>query len=71
MKQEEDSLFKLVPPMFQGHTLFEINHITKQVLVAETFIDDKGKRRCMPKDGCEYVAALNMKNAIKKYNKGR
>jgi hypothetical protein len=69
--KEPESLFKLVPPMFQGHTLFEINHHTKEIVVANTFVDEQGKRRCMPQEGCEYVAALNMKNAIKKYNRGK
>lgn len=68
--KEENSLFKIFPPIHQGHTIFKINHITKEVLVADVVVDGT-KRKIIPEDGCEYVAALNMKNAIKHYNKGK
>ncbi len=67
---ETDSLFKVLPKMHQGHTLFMINHITKEIVVADVFIDGI-KNKIIPEPGCEYAAALNMKNAIKKYNKGK
>ncbi len=57
----------------QGHTVFEINHITKEVVVANTYPDVKRPAliRIVKKDGCDYVSALNMKNAIKQFNKRR
>lgn len=67
---ETNSLYTEVPKMHQGHTLFEINHITKEVLPVTIFKAD-GKSIIYPQAGCEYVAALNMPNAIKKYNKGK
>lgn len=65
-----------------GHTLFEINHATQEVKQAEYLTQDVDfmdaanknislKKKLLVKEGCEYVSALNMKNAIKKYNKGR
>ena len=69
---QDNSPFKKVGTthIHAGHTLFEINHITKEVIPASIEIVD-GKKRVMVKSGCEYIAALNLKNAIKKYNKGK
>ncbi len=67
---ETSSLFKIFPPIYQGHTIFKINHLTKEITVAEVVIDGT-KRKIIPEDGCEYIAALNLKNAIKHYNKGK
>lgn len=52
-----------------GHVVFEINHVTEQVVLAETFKDANrpALTRIIKKKGCEYVCALNMKNAIKKF----
>lgn len=63
-----DSIFAEIPKIHKGHTLFEINHISKEIVAVPVFEQD-GKFKIYPTPGCEYVAALNMKNAIKKYNK--
>ena len=67
----ENPLFKKVGSLtpHAGHTLFEINHNTQQVVVAEFIPSESGKKKVLVKEGCEYVSALNMKNAIKKYLK--
>ena len=60
-----------------GHTLFEINHNTKQIREAvierKVFIGLDGKpifqRKVQINKDCYYIEALNAKNALKKYQK--
>lgn len=54
-----------------GHTLFEINHVTKSITPAEYVEGPNGKKSVFVKEGCEYIPALNLKNAVKRYNKSR
>lgn len=65
---EMDSIFTQIPKIHKGHTLFEINHISKEIVVCPVLEQD-GKLKICLTPGCEYVAVLNIKNAIKKYNK--
>lgn len=63
-----DSIFTEIPKIHKGHTLFEVNHVSKEVVAVPVFEQD-GKLKICLAPGCEYVAALNIRNAIKKYNK--
>lgn len=55
----------------RGHTVFELNHLTKEIVVADTFPDAArpSLTRIITKPNCDYVSALNMKNVIKQYNR--
>lgn len=57
----------------RGHTLFEINLKTKEIVPAtfeekEYRVDGKNsnRRTVVVKDDCTYISALNKNNAIKK-----
>lgn len=57
----------------KGHTLFEINLKTKEIVPAtfeekEYRLDGKNsnRRTVVVKDDCTYISALNEKNAIRK-----
>ena len=84
-EQEQESRIefdtRIIP--HQGHTVFEINTKTLDVVKAQFEETDlifdpkytKGKmlnveRKIIKKEGFVYVSALNKKNAIKNYHKG-
>lgn len=57
-----------------GHHVFEIDHVSKAIVKAEyAELSHEGEKRMflVVKPGCDYEAALNIKNAIKKFNKGK
>jgi len=58
---------------FKGHTLFEINCSTGEILKAEYeeinagFINGNVRKKILVKPNCLYISCLNKKSAKKKY----
>jgi hypothetical protein len=70
----------------KGHTMFEINLITGEVIKAEFIIEEsisynKAKenskvpqviaKKIVMKENCKYISALNIQNAMKKLGLGK
>lgn len=58
-------------PLHKGQHVFEINHVTKEVrraTYAEFEFEGKRKLMLVVRNGCDYEKAINVKNAIRKYN---
>ena len=56
-----------------GHTLFQYNHITKELTEAKMELmpadfknPKKRKQKVVMEEGCSYISALNKQNAYKK-----
>jgi len=73
-KQVEHQLVGNITPN-EGHKIWQINNETLEVSEAKftntTYqMFSENKKEVLIKDGFSYVAALNKKNALKKYHKG-
>lgn len=80
-KQVEHELIGNIVP-HEGHTVWKINKETLQIekakfsnVIYSNTIDNNGfqsiKKQLIVQDGYEYISALNKKNALKKYFKGK
>lgn len=68
---ETQKLFASIVP-YKGHTLFEINCTTGEIVPAEyedvtADFDGKVRRKVIVKDNSLYISCLNKKSAAKKY----
>lgn len=73
-KQVEHTLIGNIVPN-EGHKIWQINKETLEIEPAKfrsiTYnVFGENKKEIVVKDGYAYVAALNKKNALKKYHKG-
>ena len=74
-KQVEHELIGSLVP-HEGHVIWKINKETLEVEKAKFSIiswsaTGEPKKQLVTQDGYAYVAALNKKNALKKYHQGR
>ena len=74
-KQVEHELIGMIVP-FDGHTIWQINKETLEIEKAKfsntTYhLGGENKKEIIIKDGLAYVSALNRKNALKKFKKGK
>ena len=74
-KQIEYILVSNIKP-YKGHILWEINRKTKEINKAQmskkTFtFNEENRPEIIQRDGYDYVSALNKKNALKSFRKGK
>lgn len=74
-KQVEHQLIGDITP-HEGHTLWEINEETLDVKEAKFsnvsyYFGGENKKEVITKNGHSYISALNKKNALKKFTKGK
>lgn len=74
-KQVEKKLIRDIVP-HNGHKIWKINKETLEIEEAKYlntafFIGKENKKEILVVDGFEYVSALNKKNALKLYSKGK
>ena len=74
VKIEKEFISKIIP--HSGHQVYEINNETLEISLAnyevKTFIiaQSHNNKEIIIREGFSYVSALNIKNALKKFNKG-
>ena len=73
-KQKEHQFLNSIVP-YNGHKIWKINKETLEVseakfVMASYNLYGENKKEIIVKDGYAYVAALNKKNALKKYKQG-
>lgn len=74
-KQVEKKLIGDIIP-YNGHKIWKINKETLEIEEAKYlntafYIDKENKKEILVADGFEYVSALNKKNALKLFTKGK
>lgn len=77
IKKQQQKQYTLIGNLtpHEGHTIYEINIETLDIqkakfLTTTYYMFGENKKEIAVKQNCVYVAALNEKNALIKYNKG-